>query len=273
MATYRTPAQRQSTVSQFFDNVDPKNGGDGIVWARSTSPNGNIFIFQPETALGKPIKVPALQHGLPICVCPQHVSLDLLRDCQDLQKGASNGYVQLMTSDEADTYFVQRAEKEGVSPEDLQRLAEKRAQDELRGVKIDQQHQAEVLLERTPSKSKIKPYEPSPVHPRVQQLCGQVSPLLADSDDNSVAVAHRRMPVNTFRSQLLDYEDALTLADLEHISSHGYYPSVKKWANGRLKEIRAAQQETFAPVRTSKPAPAPAPVATKKVKKSASKAR
>jgi hypothetical protein len=52
-----TPAQQQVDIASFWERVDRKNGGDGLVWAKSTAPAGQQVIVHIENANKQRFKV------------------------------------------------------------------------------------------------------------------------------------------------------------------------------------------------------------------------
>lgn len=70
------------------------------------------------------------------------------------------------------------------------------------------------------------------IHPRVLNLCQQVSPQLP---------ANMRMPADAFWRELKQLAPSLKFDDLQYIEAHGTYKTVKKWAR-ELQADRVQQQ-------------------------------
>ena len=71
------------------------------------------------------------------------------------------------------------------------------------------------------------------VNPRVLHLCNQVKAELPDEE---------RMPANELLEALQDIS-SLKLDDYEHIRSHSFYSTVKKWAKKQAAELAKITEE------------------------------
>lgn len=74
------------------------------------------------------------------------------------------------------------------------------------------------------------------INPRVLHLCNQVKSDIPEEE---------RMPAKELLEALEDVPN-LTLDDFEHIRSHGFYKTIKKWAKAKASELMQAQEEAEA---------------------------
>ena len=65
------------------------------------------------------------------------------------------------------------------------------------------------------------------INPRVLHLCNQVKAEIEEAE---------RMPANELLFALQDLP-ILTMDDYEHVRSHGFYKTVKKWAKGEMSKL------------------------------------
>lgn len=219
------PAQSMFDVVDFFEAVDKKNKGDGLVWAKATAPQGRQVIAELQTAHGKRVKIPPIRPGDPICLS-KFATFDVIRDSPDLIQAANNGLIKLMTHKQANDYFAKKAALLKTTPEQLKANAEAAAR---QNVFTKRRETSEVDRSQRIEDSYVA--EEDVVNPRLHNLCAQVQPMLKEN---------QKMPVNEFMAEILDLEESLTLPDLEYLDALGYYPSVKKWAKAKKLEVAQA---------------------------------
>lgn len=222
---FANPAESMFNVIAFFEKVDRKNGGDGIVWAKATAKQGAQVITELTTSQGKRVKVPAIRPGDPICIS-KYATFDVIRDSSDFMQCVNSGILKLLTHSEANAYFNKKAGLLKTSPQELINSAEKRARDEVN----NRQKQSNSVDKSMRIQDEVINVEDA-VNPRLHHLCAQVQPMLKDD---------QRMSVKEFMGEVLDLEESLTLDDLTYLQAHGYYPTVKKWAEGRYVEVAKA---------------------------------
>lgn len=222
------PAQTIMEINDFFEKVDKANGGDGIVWAKATAPKGNQVIIHAENSQGKRVPIPPIKAGEPVCIsrfCPR---LEVLRDLSDLAECARAGLLKLMTSQEAKAFFDKRAGLLKTSPQELMAKSHQEAAKVINAKPLsDAEVDTSQRLQEVPALS-IE----DAINPRVQHLCNQVSVRLDDD---------QKLPVKELMAELLNLEDSLSLEDLEYIRASGYYPSVKRWAEQKQREVAESQ--------------------------------
>lgn len=220
------PAQAMLSVVEFFDKVDKRNGGDGMVWAKATAPRGAQVIVEIRTANNTRVKIPPIKPGDPVCLS-KYATFDVLRDAPDLLQCANNGLVRLLSHVEATAFFQRKADLLKTTPDSLIQKADNEARAAvtarpLDATQVDQS--ARIYAERPVDVEEA-------INPRLHTLAAQVSPLLKEGE---------RLPVSTVMSELLDLEEALTMEDLEFVRSKMFYPSVKKWAEQKQHELAIA---------------------------------
>lgn len=227
MNNFSNPAESMFDIVDFFRKVDRANGGDGIIWAKATAPQGRQVIIEPTTAQGKRIKVPAVRPGDPVCLS-KYATFEALRDSTDLLNAANGHLVKLMTHAEANAYFSRKASMLKTTPQALMARAEQDS-------RANAQASMKTLDTNAVDKSMRIQNEfvsvEDAVNPRLHHLCAQVQPMLKPE---------QRMPVNELMAEVLDLEESLTLDDLTYLQSQGYYPTVKKWAETKYAEVARA---------------------------------
>lgn len=219
------PAQSLFDVVEFFEKVDKKAGGDGIVWAKATAPRGAQVITELQTAHGKRVKVPPIRPGDPVCLS-KYATFDVLRDSPDLLQNANNGLIKLMTHEQANAYFERKAATLKTNPDQLRAKAEASAH-----ASVFQKARDVSTVDRSQKMDDTYVSEEDVVNPRLHALCAQVQPMLKEG---------QKLPVNDLMSEILDLEESLTLEDLEYLDANGCYPSVKKWAKAKKLEVAQA---------------------------------
>ena len=220
------PAHTMMNVVDFFDKVDKKNGGDGMVWVKATAKRGMHVIIELKGKSGERIKIPPIKPGDPICLS-RYAQYEIIRDSADLVQNASNGTIKLMTQAEALDFFEKKAQVLKTTPEALMRKSATLAQESLR---------AKPMSAQEVDKSQRISNEPGPsiddaINPYVQNLLAGVDVRLKD---------HERTAVTELMTELLNLEDSLTIEELDLIAATGYYPSVKKWAKAKHLELAKA---------------------------------
>lgn len=214
---YVNPASLMTNVVEFFESVDRNLGGDGVVWAKSILKNGAQVVLDITKDRVR-YKVPPITPGDPVCLT-KSVPLTILRESPDLLEAVNAGSIKLMTTKEATAFFDKKASRLKTSSATLQAAAEEEAHRATR-----QKSTGEVdTSQRITSESVMIE---DVIDPRVQHLCAQVHVGLKDNE---------RWPVNKLLSELMKFEDTVTIDSLLFIEAEGYYPSVKKWA----RELRA----------------------------------
>lgn len=88
------------------------------------------------------------------------------------------------------------------------------------------------------------------IHPRVVQLCADVSPMLP---------ANTRKRADVLLHELRPFEGALRVEDLEYVRSNGGYPSVRKWAEQAIERRMASADASETPLTPDIAPPMPAP--------------
>jgi hypothetical protein len=222
------PAQAMFDVIEYFDKVDRKNGGDGLIWVKAIAPRGAQVIVEPKTATGARVKVPAIKPGDPVCLS-KYATFEILRDSTDLNQCVTGGLLKLMTHAEVEAYFEKKASILKTSAEDLKAQAEADARKEAmarsRGLSSSE-------VDKSQRVSSLEGSTEDLVHPRLQALCAEVQPALKPNE---------RMPVSELMTELLALEESITLDDLAYLQAHGFYPTVKKWAETKFAEVAQAQ--------------------------------
>lgn len=218
------------TIVEFFERVDRKNGGDGVVWVKATAPRGQQVILEIRTQQGRRLKVPPIRPGDPVCLS-KYATFDVIRDAEDVMQCWSNGIIKLMSSKEANDFFAVKAGRLKTTPEALKQKADQDARAALNAKPLKESEVDDSLAINTEYVNME-----DVINPRLIYLCQQVSPMLKEE---------HRMPVNALQAELLDIEESLTLMDLEYIRANGFYPTIKKWAAAR--QAAAAQAEGLAP--------------------------
>jgi len=228
---YTNPAQAMFDIGEFFEQVDRKNGGNGIVWAKATAPRGRQVIIELENSMGKRVKVPPIKAGDPVCLS-KFAKFEVLRDSTDLAQGANNGLLKLMTHEEALAWFEQKAAQLKTSSQELMNQAEQasRASTFRKPLEVSQ-------VDRTQKLSDMHVAIEDVVNPRLEDLCAKVQPMLKDAGDERFPEHQRRIPVNEMMAEVYDLQDSLTMEDLAYLQANGYYPTVKKWAEAQQREL------------------------------------
>lgn len=219
------PAQVMMSAIEFFDKVDRKEGGDGIVWAKATAPRGAQVIVEVRTANDKRIKIPAIRAGDPVCLS-KYAPFDLLRQAEDLLQCSVAGLLRLMTNDEANAYFDRKAGILKKDPEDLMRKAHLETQ---RALLAQPLKEAEVDTSNRISDKYVAIDDV--INPRLHDICRSISPLLPEE---------QRKSTQEVQEILLELEDSMTLEDAEYLDANsGTRPAIKRWAQQKKAEIHA----------------------------------
>ena len=233
MSNYN-PAQRQVDVTGYWDKVDRKNGGDGLVWAKSMAKAGQQVIVHIEGPNKQHYKVPPIRAGDPVCLS-QFAPLDVLRDSGDLNQCATGAMskdnqplIRLMTTPEADVFFEKKAKTLKRTKEQLMQDAAIRQQREASG--------AARPLSRSEVDTSLKLEDAvvnveEVINPFIEHLCAQIRPDLE---------ANNRMSASDFMASMLDIEESLTFDEAEYIYTHStVYPSVRSWAARKKDQLWA----------------------------------
>lgn len=219
------PAEHMLSVVDFFERVDKKSGGDGMVWAKATAAKGAQVIIELKTAHGGRVKIPPIRPGDPVCLS-KYATFELLRDAEDLRQAAVNGLVRLLTHTEASAIFAKKAARLKMSPAALMEQSARETAQQLRMKPLDP-NEVDTSQQIPTTFVSIE----DAVNPRLHHLCAQVHPMLKNN---------QRMPVSELMSEISDLEDVLTLDDWEFLRSSGYYPTVKKFAEQKQAELARA---------------------------------
>jgi hypothetical protein len=223
--SFHNPAQSLFDVVDFFEKVDKKNSGDGIIWAKATAPRGAQVIVELQTAHGKRVKVPPVRPGDPVCLS-KYATFEVLRDSPDLLQSANNGLIKLLTHAEANAFFEKKAKLLKTDAAALMQKADSSARSSIFQKKLETSQ-----VDKSQRIEDTFVAEEDIVNPRLHNLCAQVQPMLKENE---------KMPVNEMMSEILDLEESLTLDDLEYLDANGYWPSVKKWAKSKKLEVAQA---------------------------------
>jgi len=217
------------SFEDFFERVDRANGGDGLVYARSTHPQGyDVILGELYDASGKHArKFPPIKRD-PVLLT-KTARLAVLRDHGDLMEMVQKGAIQLMSSSEALAFFGRKSEITGVPIEELIRDAEQASQKAAShspgSVTVDEK--LKVGAGSAPAVS-IE----AVISPRVMNF---VAGLSAELDDNL------RTPEKAAAVKFADMIDNLSSDELSYIQAHGYYPSIRKKASARFDEMQIAK--------------------------------
>lgn len=212
---FKSPAAGMMAVVEFFERIDRKNGGDGIVWCKATAPKGRQVCVEVKTPNGQRLPLPPIKAGEPVCLS-QFANFEALKDAPDLSRCAQKGLIRLMDSQEADSFFVKKASILNTTPQALVDKAQQAAM---------QTAYAEPLADSAIDKSQRLSNEfvsvEDVVNPRIQHICGEMSTSLADGQARLA---------NDILSELVDMEESLTLEDFDFLyAGSTRYPSVRKW--------------------------------------------
>lgn len=211
----------------FFDNIEKSAGGDGLIWARSSAPEGREVIVHLELQNGRVIFLPPITAGVPVHLT-EWATLANFRDNSNLGMAAAKGLVKLMTTGEAKIYIENRAEILKESPEEMLEKAAQQSRDTVSGKKIAQAASEPLRAESVDSLEDI-------LLPKVLYLADQVAVTLKD---------HEKMPVKEFLTQLMNMQDYLDITNLEYLKSRCFYPSARKFIE-KLITIKATEQGLF----------------------------
>lgn len=223
------PAQVTVDCMEFFDRVDKKNGGDGVVWAKCTAKKATQAIVEIQNSMGRPIFMPPIKVGTPLCLTRYVPSFELLRNAEQIQQNVANGNIKLMTSADAWTFFNRKAERMQSTADQLMRQADAEAGNFMakKGVPSNELDQNQSLARpiQTP-----EGYEDPALlmHPKIDDICNQVAPWLKPGECLSA---------NAMFDVIYDLEDMLTIHDLTRLESGGRYPTVKRWAQKKMLEL------------------------------------
>lgn len=224
MATFNpNTAMDMIGVSEYFDKVGKSGGGDNLLWAKSTAPQGRQVIIHCESASGQRYKIPPIKAGDPVCLS-KFAPFGVLIENPDLIQCATSGLIKLMTSKEASGYFDKKAK---LLKTDAQALM-KKAENEARLAAQAKQTAESDVDENRRIDREVSASEDSLINPRLAHLMAQVSPMLKD---------HERMPASDLLASLLELEDSMSLDELEYVRARGFWPSVKKWAEKKQAEL------------------------------------
>lgn len=220
------PAGAMFDVEDFFDKTDKRNGGDGIVWVKTTAPKGRQAILEFESANGRRIKVPPIKAGDPVCLS-KYASFEVIRNSTDLTQSITDGSLKPMSHKDATAYFAKKANLLKTTPGALLKKSEEFARDALsaRPLSEDQVDKSQRLS------NEVGPSIEDAISPYLQNLLAQVDVRLKDNE---------RLPVQELMGELLNLEDSLTLDEYDLIKAIGYYPTVKKWAREKHLEMAKA---------------------------------
>lgn len=224
-ALKNNPAQPLLDIQKYFDTVDPKNGGDGLVWVKSIMKvegggKGQVAVFLKNTQ-GERIHLPFIEPGDPICLS-EYADLEDLRKGTNLRSCVSRRLLRFLTTQEAMKLVDDKAKFLGISTDELVEKARRRAQDVLNRKELDESEVDRDAALHAPS-------EPEDiVNPYIRDLMAKVSVQLKDS---------QRVPASSIMEELLDMADQLSMDDFICIQAEGYWPTVKKWAGAKLAEM------------------------------------
>ena len=216
------PASTMMNAIDFFDSVDKSRGGDGVIWAKATTTRGAQVIMEVKASDGTRFRIPPVKAGDPVCLS-KYAPFDALKTSPDLLQCAVNGLIRLMTSQEAQRYFENKANVLKTSPIELMKKSEEEAHRAAMAKPLTES-QVDTSQQLSSSFASIDDI----VNPRLHSICAGVSAMLD---------ASQRTPVNQVMAELLDLEDCLTMEDLEYVRSQGFYPTVKNWAEKKQRDL------------------------------------
>jgi hypothetical protein len=228
------PAQRQVDVTGYWDKVDRKNGGDGLVWAKSMAKAGQQVIVHIEGPNKQHYKVPPIRAGDPVCLS-QFAPLEVLRDSGDLNQCATGAMskdnlplIKLMTTPEANVFFEKKAKTLKRTKDQLMQDAAIRQQREASGAARPlSRNEVDTSLKLEDAVVSIDEV----INPFIEHLCAQIRP---DLEPNN------RMSASDFMASMLDIEESLTFDEAEYIYTHSaVYPSVRSWAARKKDQLWA----------------------------------
>jgi hypothetical protein len=199
------------------------------VWARCLVPGQVVISFRDSTGRSRGVTIP---YGKDPVNLSATATFNDIKDSGSVRSLFSAGALMLMTVEEVETYFEEKAKRRGLASAD-----EARAQAAERYNKIYSRQKIGHDLSRPPASASVFDTEDGEkydgvirvedtITPRVMHLCRQVA---SDLPDNN------RMPASELLDELEAVEGTLTLDDLEYIRANGTYHSVKKWADVRSR--------------------------------------
>jgi hypothetical protein len=182
-------------------------------------------------------KIPPIQVGDPINLM-RYASHEIWRANGDLRTYVQAGRLEVLTEEEADKVFQDKAARLRKSEEQVRREAERR---EAEYLTMKRPPKASTALQNEPKESIVLMKngaevlkEHGEVLPRVLALCNEAHPQQPVAD---------RLGEADMRDALELLAPSMRTCDFEHLETAGVYPSVKAWAREQLEAQGAVDEE------------------------------
>lgn len=227
---FENPAAKAFEVVDFFERVDRKNGGDGLVWCKATAPGGMQVIIEIKDRNNskKPVWGGAIVPGDPMCLSQKCPDLELIKQSSTIAQSAAAGIVKLMTTADVTAWYTKKAKTMKTSPQELMKKAqaEQALRDQKKALPEDQVR----LAQHVPGDLSDTVMVDDIINPRLHHLAAQVSPQLPDA---------KKMSAKELMGEVLNMEDILSFDDLMYVQSHFYYPTIRNWATKKIGALNA----------------------------------
>lgn len=225
----RNAAAAMSAVGEYFDNVDRKNGGDGLVWVKCIEPTGMqvALDLKDENGVSRPTK--AIEQGAPRCLSSEGISIDGLRRSADIGRAVFVGNIKLMTTAEVDEWYQKIEAETGLDTSELDAQVQQSAKSFQNRQANSSQPDMSMMIQSAEDSLLAE----ENISSRVRYLMGEVDIRLKDSD---------RRPAKEITAELVNLQDVLSIDELEYIYSRGYWPSVRSWAKKKIDAFYLANQ-------------------------------
>lgn len=171
------------------------------------------------------LPMPPIEPGMPVLVS-RRARKEILRNCRSLLDHYDARACELLTREEADGFFTERAKLLGIAPSEVQ----------------NEQINAERAY-----LTKQKPDEPPPIPKKSQNLPNEsdiIQPwILSLMQACDAAVDEKdRKPANEVLVMLDNARETLTVDDLQHVMARCAWSSVGDYALERLKELKGVNE-------------------------------
>lgn len=240
-STYQSPVAATRLVDEYFKAYPDE------VWARATT---NAQVILSSQRKDQMLGVPPIAPGEPVLLT-RYASVEDLKK-SDLRHMVMQGRLRLMTPDEAQQYFEDRAQRRGESVETVRRKAEQReaaflnhepaalrdnngrrrdqTADDIMGKKLSGRDDMDG--EQDPARAINPVLIASVIDPKVEYLCAMSSPKQP---------ASVRKTASDLQDEFRCMEESLSMDDLEHIVATVPYKTVRNWATQR-QEFLAGEE-------------------------------
>lgn len=173
----------------------------------------------------------------------QHIPFHSIRNSVNFRKMLNRRppVLQLLTEEEFTAYYNRKANEWKVSPEEAIDRAEEQRQGVAQHRKMETNETPTPIHEvvedgkRIGEKKIVRSAEiissDEIINPRVLHLCNQVSSLIAEKD---------KMRAADMLEELERVEEQLKLDDYEYLRAHGYWKTIKAWAQSRAAKFAAS---------------------------------